>query len=177
MRKFRTLATVLFIATLVIVFTLTSPIATTFTQNADVALAQQTVITDKPIVVQNVPKEAIPVSTPTGLMSHETLIGTWSGKYKHPNGGDKYKLVFRSVTHDKKVAGILRAEGPLQCSYCGNDLPFTGTFTGEPGKETIRYASSNFIAGVVHRDGNKMSGSSQGTVTSTLDLTKTANDE
>ena len=61
MRKFRTLATVLFIATLVIVFTLTSPIATTFTQNADVALAQQSA--DKPVVVQNTPPDTVKTAT------------------------------------------------------------------------------------------------------------------
>ena len=59
MRKFRTLATVLFIATLVIVFTFTSP--ATLPMNADVALAQQSA--DKPVVVQNTPPDTVKTAT------------------------------------------------------------------------------------------------------------------
>ena len=50
MRKFGTLATALFIATLVIVFTFTNPIATTFINTADVALAPQSALNTPAVI-------------------------------------------------------------------------------------------------------------------------------
>ncbi|KKT14895.1 MAG: hypothetical protein UW76_C0015G0007 [Parcubacteria group bacterium GW2011_GWF2_44_8b] len=133
------------------VFTLTSPVATF---NADVALAQQQMVTtDKPVLAQNAPKEAVPaaLSEKKGL---DPLLGKW--KYDTNQsfvstfeavsvGADgnavikNYKVNGRDVPHAKLVAsnekgvirvGIRLGEGAWDLTYStvfGGMLD--GTFT------------------------------------------------
>ncbi len=159
--------TALFIVTLVIGLTITSPLAT-ITLHVGVALAQQSATTDKPIVVQNVPKEAVPAALSSATDTPEKfkpLLSKWryddprfltKFEIKNVENGEAKDIGFtvggRSVDTNAKISeekGVVRVKIPIQQGTW--ELTYYPTFGGML-DGSLRLSSGGTINGKFYRE-------------------------
>lgn len=90
-----------------------------------IAIAQPAA-TDKPVLVQDTPKEAVPmaivVTPPT--IDPKSLIGEWKGEWSNSYGRDSVYLTIKNVDGEK-FSGTVYIKG--RASYHNRDLPYIGT--------------------------------------------------
>lgn len=119
--------TAFFVTVIVIVFTSASPLVTLM-PNMDAAIAQQPATTDKPVLAQDTPKEAIPAALPEKKgIDPTSIVGEWRGEWASSGAlRDSFYLTIKSV-QEGRVVGNIRINS--RARYANRDLPISGSVT------------------------------------------------
>lgn len=129
---------------------------------------------EKPQLAQDAAKEVVPATAveKSPVIDYKSLIGEYAGEWRSNYGSDKFYFELKKV-EGNVGSGTVFIDSRWGGPHVNRDVPFTGTISGEKGKENIVYTlATGNASGEFTREGNKLTGTFRATVPANVEVTK-----